>query len=232
MLYFKKILIFTVLLTLILGLSSTLIMAQNSNEIPFDKLKTPTELQYIIDSFDRLEYNFTSFTEGEEVQQLGIKFQYQGKEKVAGLEADKILIETSTREIEEIAQMTFWLNNGEIVKMQQNKQEIPASIVNTMKGQILQPIFFPFYHFEDLKLKEIASVGKVTRSKEIISEREVDIIKVEANNLTEYELESATIELANFEDFMMTMSFSYITLDETEADYEEGRFEVTGIKLR
>lgn len=68
-----------------------------------------------------------------------------------------------------------------------------------MKDKILQPIFFPFYHFEDLKLKGIASVEKVTRSKEIISEREVDIIKVEANNLTEY---------------------------------EEGRFEVTEIKLR
>ncbi|MFW5992002.1 MAG: hypothetical protein ACOCQN_02290 [Halanaerobiaceae bacterium] len=60
MINFKKCLVLVVLMLLILTLIPTLLLAQDSNEIPFDKLKTPTELQDIIDTFDRLKYNFLS----------------------------------------------------------------------------------------------------------------------------------------------------------------------------
>jgi len=66
--------IFVALLILISVLFPTLILAQDSNEIPFDKLKTPTELQDIIDNFDRLKYNFKAFKDGErEVDIIEIK---------------------------------------------------------------------------------------------------------------------------------------------------------------
>lgn len=229
---FKKFLVLVVLLILISGLYSTSILAQESYDIPFDKLKTPTELQDIINNFDRLEYNFSSFKEGEKIQQIEVKFQYQGKEQVDDVQADKILIESSTSDSSQISQMTFWLNDGEIVKLVQNEQEIPAAMADSMKDKVLQSIFFPFYNFEELNLEEIASKGKVTKTQEMISGKEIDMIEVESDNLAESGLDSGTVKLADFDQFMMTVSFSYLTLEEAETEFDEAKFEVTEIELR
>ncbi|MGM0499056.1 MAG: hypothetical protein ACQERL_02460 [Bacillota bacterium] len=229
---FKKFLMLIILLIVILGLSPTSILAQESSEIPYDKIKTPTELQDIIDNFDKLEYNFSSFKAGEKIQQIDVNFQYQGQEKVNDVQADKILIKTSTSKTAQITQMTFWLHDGEIVKMTQDKQEIPAAMANSMKDKILQSIFFPFYNFEELNLEKIASEGKLTRTQEMISGREIDMIKIESENLAESGLKSGSVKLADFEDFMMTVSFSYLTLEEAEAEFDEAKFEVTEIELR
>ncbi len=233
---FKKFLIFVVLLLLISVLFPTLILARDSYEIPFDKLKTPTELQDIIDTFDTLKYNFKAFKNGEKAQELMIEFQYQGKEEVQGIQADKLFIETSiktsTMKAAQPSQMKFWLNDDEIVKMVQNEQEIPPAMTDSMKDKMLQSIFFLFYHFEELNLEEIASAGQVTRSQEMIGEKEVDIIEIESDNLAEYGLESATVKLADFEKFMIGVRSDYITLEEAEAEFEEGQFEITEIELR
>lgn len=232
MTYFKKFIMLIILLIVILGLSPTLILAQESSDIPYDKIKTPTELQDIIDNFDRLEYNFSSFKDGEKIQQIDVKFQYQKQEQVNDVQADKILIKTSTSKTAQITQMTFWLHDGEIVKMTQDEQEIPAAMANSMKDKILQSIFFPFYNFEELNLKEIASEGKLTKTQEIISGRKIDMIKIESDKLAETGLKSGSVKLADFEDFMMTVAFSYLTLEETEAEFDETKFEVTEIELR
>jgi len=232
MTYLKKSLVFAALLILILGLSSISILAQESSGIPFDKLKTPTKLQDIVNNFDKLEYKFSSFKAGEKIQQINVKFQYQGKEKVDNLQTDKIFIESSTNKSSQISQMTFWLNDGQIVKLIQDKQQIPATIANSMKNKFLQSIFFPFYHFEELNLKKIASEAKVTRTQEMIDEKEIDIIKIESDNLAESGLESGSVKLADFKEFMMTVGFTYLTLEEAEAEYDEALLEVTGIELR
>ncbi|MFO7820078.1 MAG: hypothetical protein R6V17_07570 [Halanaerobacter sp.] len=232
MIDFKKTLVSIVSVFLILVFTSTPILAQDSYEIPFDKLKTPTKLQDIIDTFDRLKYDFKAFNEGEKVQELSIEFQYQGKEEVQGEEADKISIETSTMQTVQTSQMIFWLNDGEIIKMVQNKQQIPLEMANAMKDKMLQSVFFPFYHFDELDLGAISSTGKVTKSQEMIGEKEVDITEIEGDDLAEYGLESGTIKLADFDKFMMAVSFDYITLEEHEAQYKEGRFEVKEIELR
>lgn len=232
MTYFKKFIMLIILLIVILGLSPTLILAQESSDIPYDKIKTPTELQDIIDNFDRLEYNFSSFKDGEKIQQIDVKFQYQKQEQVNDVQADKILIKTSTSKTAQITQMTFWLHDGEIVKMTQDEQEIPAAMANSMKDKILQSIFFPFYNFEELNLKEIAFEGKLTKTQEIISGRKIDMIKIESDKLAETGLKSGSVKLADFEDFMMTVAFSYLTLEEAEAEFDETKFEVTEIELR
>ncbi|MBS3812189.1 MAG: hypothetical protein KGY44_10190 [Halanaerobiales bacterium] len=61
MINFKKYQVVTVFVFLFFLLTPSLLLAQDSNEVPFDKLKTPTELQDIIDNFDRLKYDFMSF---------------------------------------------------------------------------------------------------------------------------------------------------------------------------
>lgn len=137
MVNFKKFLNFMLLLLLISAFSSTLVLAQGSYEIPFDKLKTPTELQDVIDTFDRLEYKFSSFKDGEKIQQIDVKFQYQGKEQVNNTQVDKIFIESSISESSQVSNLTFWLNDGQIVKMVQNEQEIPAAMADTMKDKFL-----------------------------------------------------------------------------------------------
>jgi len=66
----------------------------------------------------------------------------------------------------------------------------------------------------------------------MIDEKEIDIIKIESDNLAESGLESGSVKLADFEEFMMTVGFTYLTLEEAEAEYDEALFEVTGIELR
>ena len=229
---FKKFLVFIILLILISGLSTTSILAQDGNQIPFEKLKSPNELQDIINSFNRLEYKFSSFKEGEKIQQIDVKFQHQGKEQVDDVQADKVFIEASTSESSQSSQMTIWLSKGEIVKMVQNNQEIPAAMADSIKDQMLQSVFFPFYNFEELNLEKIASEAKLTRTQEMIGGKEVDIIKIESDNLAESGMDSGTVKLANFNKFMMAVSFSYMTLEEAETEYDEAQFEVTEIELR
>ncbi|MGM0438642.1 MAG: hypothetical protein ACQEQD_10275 [Bacillota bacterium] len=229
---FKRFSFFVVLLLLILALTPNLLLAQGSNEIPLDKLKTPTKLQDIIDTFDRLKYNFKAFNEGEKAQELMVEFQYQGLEEVQGVQADKLIIESSAMETSKISQMEFWLDDGEIIRIVQEGQEIPIAMVDTMKEKMLEAFFFPFYYFEKLNLEEIASEGEVTKSQEMIGEKEVDIIKIKGNNLPEYGLKSGTMELADFDKLLMMVSFDYITLDEAEAKFEEGQFEIEEIELR
>ena len=232
MINFKKIMIFVALLILISGLSSTSILAQDSQEIPFDKLKIPTELQTIINNFERLKYNFKAFKDGEKAQELMVEFQYQGKEKVNDVEVDKLFIKTSAMGTSDISQMTFWLNDGEIVKTVQGGQEIPAAMADIMKDKMLPVVLFPFIYFKKLNLEEIASEGEVIRTAEMIGEREVDIIKIKGNNLAKHGLESGTLKLANFDKLLFMVNFDYITLEETEAEFKEGKFEVTEIELR
>ncbi len=233
---FKKYLVFVVLLFLILVLTPNLLQAQDSSEIPFDKFKTPTKLRDIIDTFDRLKYNFKAFNEGEEVQELIVEFQYQGIEEVQGVQADKLFIESSIKTSEmkavQSSQMKFWLEDDEIIRIVQEGQEIPIAMVDTMKEKMLQSVFFPFYFFEKLNLEEIASEGKVTKSQGLIGEKEVDIIKIKGNNLAKYGLKSGTMELADFGKLLVAVSFDYITLKEDEAKFEEGQFEIKKIELR
>ncbi len=235
MIIFKRFLVLIVLLFLIL-LTPTSLLAQDDDEIPFDKIKTPTEVQDIIDTFDSLKYNFVAFKEGEKAQELSVDFQYKGKEVVEDVQTDKVLINssiaTSKMESPQTSQMIFWIDDGEIAKLVQNEQEIPAAMAGMLKDQMLQSVFFPFYHFEELNIIDIASLGEVTRTQELIGEKEIDIIKIEGDNLIEYGLESGTIKLANFEEFMMAINFEYITLEELEAQYTEGQFEITEIELR
>jgi len=236
MINFKKYQVVTVFVFLFFLLTPSLLLAQDSNEVPFDKLKTPTELQDIIDNFDRLKYDFMSFKKKEKTQELVIEFQYQGKEDVDGVQADKILIDSSTMKSSETSQMEIWLDEGEIVKMIQNEQEIPPTAAESMKDKIIPTILFPFYYFEELYVEEIASKGKVTRTQEMIGEKEVDIIKIESDDLEEYGFKSGTVKLADFEEFMMMVSFAYIiseeVLKESETNNDENYFEVKEIELR
>jgi len=234
-----QVLVIFILLTFLL--TPSLLLAQDSNEIPFDKLNTPTELRDIIDTFKTLKYGSKSFKKEEKVQDLLVEFQYQGKEEVDGEQADEIsIVSTIETESSEPApsQMNIWLNDdGKIVKMIQNEQEIPPAMAESMKDKMLQAVFFPFYHFEELDLKEIASTGEVTRSQKMIGEKEVDIIKVESDDVAEYGLKSGTVNLAEFEKFIMMVSFDYIVLEEAveeekETHFDEVHFEVKEIKLR
>ncbi len=236
MIYFKKCIVLVVLLLLILTLNPTFLLAQDNYGIPFEKIKNPTELQDIIDTFDRLKYNFIAFKEGEKAQELIVEFQYQGKEEVKGVQADKLFVESSIKSpginTSKPSQMIFWLDDDELVKMLQEGQEIPIAMADTIKEKILQAVFFPFYHFKELNLKEIASDSKVTNSQEMIGEKEFDIIEIEGNNLVEYGLKSGTMKLADFDKFIMMVSFDYITLEEAEAEFEKGEFEMIEIELR
>jgi len=228
---FKKfqLAVFIILITLLISGS---LLAQDNKQIPFDKLKTPTKLQDIIDTFDRLKYNFVSFKKEEKVQEVVIEFQYQGKEDVDGEQADKIFITTSTMNASETSKMDLWLADGEIVKMIQNNQEIPPAMAESMKEQILQAVFYPFYNLKEMNIEEIAAKGEVTKSQEIIDEKEVDIFEIEGNNLAEYGLESGNIKLIDFGEFIMVEVFDYEYLEEVEAKFEEGQFEIKEIELR
>jgi len=224
-----QLIIFFLLISLVISGS---LLAQESSEIPFDRIKTPTELEDIIDTFEKLKYNFVSFKEENKVQDVVIEYQYQGREDVNGVEADKIFIGSTTMKTSESSQTNLWLADGEIVKMIQNEQEIPPAMAEPMKEQMLEAVFFPFYNFKELDLERIASKGEVSRKQEVIGETELDIITIKSNDLAEYGMESGTVKLADFENFLMTVSFDFISMEEAERKYEESHFKIEEIELQ
>ncbi len=50
--------------------------------------------------------------------------------------------------------------------------------------------------------------------------------------MAKYGLRLKTVKLAEFEKFMMTVSFDFLTLEEAEPNYDKGHFEVKEIELK
>lgn len=225
----KKLFLTAVLIlcvALIAGLSA--VEAQDApEEIPIEKMETPTELGELINLFDRLEYSIITHHEGEKVQDSLIEYEYQGEEMLEGAETD-ILDFTMTGEQAAFSSLKIWFDGEEIVQLEVDGDIIPSEMAGMMKDTMVRSIMFPFYNFSDLAMEQLGEAGDVSRSQETVLDRELEIITVEVEDMPEYDIESSEARLAEFEDFVMAISYEYSSLEE---DLNLA-FEIEGLEFR
>jgi len=204
--------------------------AQDSfSDLPLEKLENPTEVSELLANFARLEFRIREFENGDLTQETEIKYQFLGKEEVQGTQADKVILRGKG-----VDPIDVWLYQGKIVQLEVDGERIPAQMADMIKEKMFQAMFFPFYYVNQLNLKTLEETGvtKVSRSREMIGETEVHMIRIELEKLynteiEEFELESGILRIAEFDDFLMVAGYEIKTIDN-----EKFNFEVEMVELR
>ncbi len=218
------------LLVLLLIIGAAPLNAQDSfSDLPLENLENPTEVSELLANFSRLEFRFREFENGDLTQETEIKYQFVGKEEVQGTQADKVILRGKG-----IDSIDIWLDQGKIVQIEVDGERIPAQMADMIKEEMFQAMFFPFYYVDHLNLKTLEEKGvtQVSKSREMIGDTEVDIIRIELEKLynieiEEFELESGILRIAEFENFLMIAGYEIKTIDN-----EEFNFEVEMVELR
>lgn len=225
---FNYFLVSLIIFSLVIGILP--VNAQDSfSDLPLENLENPTGVSELLENFSRLEFRFREFEDGDLTQETEIKYQFVGKEEVQGTQADKVILRGKG-----IDSVDVWLDQGTIVQLEVDGERIPAQMADMIKEQMFQAMFFPFYYVTQLNLKTLEETGvtQVSRSREMIGDTEVDIIRIELEKLynigiEEFELESGILRIAEFEDFLMVAGYEIKTIDD-----EEFNFEVEMVELR
>lgn len=224
----KKGLILIIFLITLLAVGATAIQAQeNSEDVTLEEIETPTELEDMINKFSRLDYNVVVHSEGEKIQDSLISYQYQGVEEVQGVDTDILLFEMHGEE-RQFSSIKVWLDGDDVKQMEIDGEIIPQQMAEMMKDTALRSVMFPFYQFADFRIEEFETMGDVSIREEVLAGQEVTIVRINVQELPEYELERGVMELAEFEEFMMVISYDYTS---SEQDLEV-KFSVEEIEFR
>lgn len=199
-------------------------------ELPMEELETPTEVSELINLFERLDYRIEVYEGGERVQDSLMEYEHQGMEEVQGIEADVLGFSMTAEQQEQKAfsSLKIWHDGEEIIQMDVDGEIIPAEMAGMMGETMITSIMFPFYNFADLTVETFAQRGDVSRSQQSLFGREVDVIRVELEDMVVGGVDSAIIRLAEFEDFVMAISYDYSS---SEEDLDMS-FEVENLKFR
>lgn len=198
-----------------------------SGEEIIGNIENPTNVNDLLNNFERLQGNWVVYEDGELVQDTTVTYEFLIKESVRGQEADKISIEINDINSGRMP-MYFWVGQEEILQMEMEGQIIPKEMVDLMKEDLLASVFAPFMMYKELNIEELKEQGKTSRTTEKFGDEELDIIKIEGEDLAEMELESGMVKLADFEEFLIVVEYRYKTL----ASREEVNFIVQDIKIR
>lgn len=190
-------------------------------------IEAPTNVNDLLNIFEKLEGNWVVYENGELVQDTTVTYEYLSQESVRDQEADKISIEIHDLNNGRTP-MYFWVGQEEILQMEMEGQIIPKEMVDMMKEDLLSSVFAPFVMYKELNIAELKKQGKTTRTKETFGEEELDIIKIEGENLDEMRLESGMVKLADFEDFLIVVEYKYLAVDSSQ----EVDFLVEDLKMR
>jgi hypothetical protein len=190
-------------------------------------IEAPTNVNDLINFFERLEGNWIVYEDGELVQDSTLTYEYLTKEIIMGEEADKISIEIHDLNNGRMP-MYFWVGEEEILQMEMEGQIIPREMVDMMKEDLLSSVFAPFTIYKELDIEGLKEHGKTSRTTETFGEEELDIIKIEGENLDEMKLDSGMVKLANLEEFFIVVEYKYIALDNSQ----EVDFLVKDLKIR
>jgi hypothetical protein len=198
-----------------------------SGEEIIGRIEAPTNVNDLLNIFEKLEGNWVVYENGELVQDTTVTYEYLSQESVRGQEADKISIEIHDLNNGRTP-MHFWVGEEEILQMEMEGQIIPKEMVDMMKEDLLSSVFAPFVMYKELNIAELKKQGKTTRTKETFGEEELDIIKIEGENLAEMRLESGMVKLADFGDFLIVVEYKYLAVDSNQ----EVDFLVEDLKMR
>ena len=202
-----------IMVALLLFVSVGVQAQENPEDVPLEDLETPSDLNELIDKFHMLEYHVVVYREGEKAQDNIITYQYQGSEEVQGVETDVLSFSTE-ESAEEFSSLQVWYDGEEVKQMEVDGEIIPAEMAEMMSQTILQSVMFPFYNFANFPMETYEDLGDVSESREMVFDREVDVYTVEIQDRPELEIESSVTRLANFEEFMMVLSYAHSSSEE------------------
>mgnify|MGYP006291108769 CR=1 FL=1 len=167
----------------------------------------------------------TELQNGEIKRDDNIKINYHGKEKVQGVEADKInIIGTGT---DFIPKTQMWFNEDQVVKVTLEGEEIPAVMVNSFMNGALYNQFSPFVYLkkDDLaKINEFQTAKKSTKDR-YLAGKNVEILEYNVQDLSSYGLRSGIISFADFKHFLLLESYQLTTMDKNRIDYQIKKIE-------
>lgn len=196
---------------LILG--SNLIHAQdNQVEINIEDLETPTELGDLINNYKHLSYSVVIIQAGYKVEDSLIEYQYQGEEEIQG-ENTYVLKFSMLSEKRVFSSMKIWYDD-EIRQMKVDGKIIPKEMGGMMTEGLVNTVMFPFYNISDYSIETLKQFGDTSWCKETLANQEVDVLKIEVENMPKYDLENTEIRLAKFEDIMKVVYYDFSSPEE------------------
>lgn len=220
--------ILIVCLILLFALTSFSIYAESGlDEETAQRIDNPSDVYELLDSFKMLEGEWLVERDGEVREEVKFIYNYLGSETIQGRETEKISLEIIDQNRNSNL-MYFWLGDEEIQQIEIEGQIIPKQMADMMTDDLLETVFSPFTFFSRSQIDQISQFGEVNRLSQNIGGNDLDIIRVRSDDLSEYELESAEIKLADFEDFLIVVFYEYQSLDIDE----KAQFEVTDLELR
>jgi len=206
----KSISILCIITLLIFAAGFTYSHAEEISEI--DEIILPEELTTFIEIFDELSYEAIY---DKEIK-TEINYKFEGTETLEEEETSRISI---TMISDETIEASLWINDeDEIILTKIDDEEIPSFMEEQFVKPLLAGIFSPFELLEKFQLEEILSEEIEGVSTEVLETREEtynDDLTAEVNKIKitvpEYEGEetTTTVEIAEFEDFNMVVSYSF-----------------------
>ncbi len=182
-------------------------------------IESPTNVNDLLNFFERLQGNWKVYEEDELVQDSTVSYEYLSKEIVMGEEADKISIRLDEISGGEML-MYFWVGEEEILQIEMDGQIFPKQMVEMMKEDLLSSVFAPFTMYKEFDIEKLKENGKTSRISEKFGEEELDIIKIEGEDIADMNLKSGMIKLADFDDFLIVVEYKYLSIEEkNEVDY-------------
>ncbi len=204
-----------VVIIVMLALNNSLIAEDDMEELQPEQIETPTEVEELMNMFSRMKGNWMLHREGEKVHDTEMTYQYLGEEELEGEQVDKIYFEVGEAG-ETTSEMRFWLAQEEVKQIEVDGQIIPPEMADVMKDQILETIFSPFLMIDDFQLETMKEMGETTTAQETIAGRETEVMVIEAENIEAMELDSGRIKIADFEEYLLVVSFEYNSLEQDE----------------
>ena len=196
-------------------------------ELLAEDLEIPTQVEDLIAKFSLLDYQVQTIQNGTTSYDAYNSYQYLGQENIQGETTDKLSLEIQPAGQEKNL-ILLWIADGEFKQAEYQGEIIPGEMFNMMAGNVLDAVFAPFHSISEYNLEELASVGEVTSSQEMIGDKEVEFISVTVEDVPESEIDSGTVHLANLDNFLMVVGFDYIS----GVDNSRQIFEVTDFEIR
>lgn len=219
--------ILVLIFALLFGFSIAAAAVDDLEVVLSENLEIPTEIGDLIAKFSQLDYQTTTI-ENDTISYDGFNsYRYLGQEEIQGTITDKISLEIKADDQED-NNMLFWIADNEFKQAQIQDQIFSGQMVNMMAESLLQSVFIPFESISEYDLNELASIGKVSSSKQMIGNEEVEVVSIFVEDIPQKQLKSGTIHLANLDNFLMITEFDYISA----VDDFEMKFKVLNFKLR
>lgn len=196
--------------------------------------ENPLDVIALINRFTVLEWTWTPFEDGQELESMDISYRYEGSEAVGDVDTSKVSILFHEEEL------VIWADaGGKVVQAQSGGEMLPDMVVGMVIDPVLTALFAPFQMFETLQIHDVLtgtgpgwawkidSVGG-----EQIGDLQVEVTTIELamgpSVLDPGEEVTITFGVGDFGDFQMLVGWE----GESAAEQAAFKMQVTNVVLR